>query len=294
MGNGHRRRVRGATGGEIRIEPPPSDRLWLIATHSGHGSSSESIWAAYARRSAAPVAFMNATAARWQGNSARPPSQLSTLGPAVSAIGSRPHLASATLVMFMHGVADITRSYGYLHSLGTGYTLDVDWLSQHDWSDRVLVIGWQQRNSNAHYVAFVQAVQSLHDVAQLHLYGCTIGGAMFRAGLLDLAVDLGKEIWAYTGYTHTTSQRLRVINVHDEAAPSANGAALSGSTYRQVLLQADDGNLLPGWQVRAYVAGGEPRLDIYSAGEFGPQVEVHNRSTLDSALASPLRSISLS
>jgi len=293
MGNGRRRRARGATGGVVRIEPPPSDRLWLIATHGGGGTGSERIWAAYALRSHAPQAFMNATAAHWHGNRARPPAQLSTLGPAVSAICARPHVAGTVLVMFMHGVADITRSFGYLHSVGSGYILDTAWLARRDWSDRVLVIGWPERNSNQHYVAFAQAVQSAQVVAQVHLYGCTIGGAMFRTGLLDLTEDFRKEIWAYTGYTHTTSQRLRIINRHDEAAPSANGAALTGTSYRQVLLQADGGNLLPGWQVRAYMAGGEPRLDLYSVGEFGTFVEIHNRGTLDSALNSPLRSISL-
>ena len=237
---------------------------------------------------------MNATAARWQGTAASPPAALAGLGTAVGAITARPHATDAVLVMFMHGVDDTTRSFGFLHSTGQPYSLDERWLSQPNWSDRVVVIGWPRRDSNSHYVAFKAAVRAAARVKQIHLYGCKLGGALFRTGLLDLVSDLGKEIWAYTGYTHTTSQRLRIINSHSESAPSAYGASLSAATYSRVTLEASNGDLLPGWQVRAYMVRTEARLDIFESGGIaGPNVEIHNRSTLNDPFGANLGSFTL-
>jgi hypothetical protein len=294
MNDRHRQRSRSSTGRRVTVAAPPANRLWLIATHRGRGQNSEGIWASYARRSHAPVARMNATATRWQGAAASPPAALAGLGAAVGAITARPHTTDAVLVMFMHGIDDTTRSFGFLHSTGQTYSLDERWLSQPNWSDRVLVIGWPRRNSNSHYLAFTAAVRAATRVKQVHLYGCKLGGSLIRTGLLDLASDLHKEIWAYTGYTHTTSQRLRIIDSHSESAPSAYGASVSGATYSRVMLEANNGDLLPGWHVRAYMAGAEPRLDIFESGGIaGPNVEIHNRRTLNDVLGSPIRSISL-
>lgn len=293
MGHGRRRHHRTATGGVVRIQMSPPDRLWLIATHHGAGADSERIWDSYASASRAPVARMNATSAHPGGNPSRPPAQLSLLGGAVSSIGAQAHAAGTTLVMMMHGVDDTTRSFGFLHSTGRAYMLDPAHLPDPGWSDRVLVIGWAERNRNTHYQAFVAAVRAVADVPRVHLYGCRLGGSMFRTGFLDFASDLGKEVWAYTGYTHTTSSRLRIIDRHEETAPSAAGATVTPTGYQRIVLESDNGSLLPGWQVRAYSDGGESRIDIFSSDSFGSRVDVHSRRTVDEAFSQPLRTVSL-
>ncbi|MEW6368269.1 MAG: hypothetical protein AB1714_26870 [Acidobacteriota bacterium] len=279
---------------------PPTDIIWLVACHGpGGGAGSERTWCSYAHFSRpGAVVRMNASLynnARPAAGEGTPNARLSTLDDAVTRARQIPHVPqNVKLVLFMHGVADITTSYGIIHSTGATPMVDLqDMGTNAQWDNRVLPIGWRTRTQNVHYQAFVRAISGWAAVTQVHLYGCQLGNTLFKRGMAELAQDMNKEVWGYTGYTVTSRQQVKISTVHDTAGDPAIGARAQGAGFARVTLQAGGGPL-PGWQVRGRMQGGSPRIDVCTVNDLGQQVvEVHTIQTIQSALGGPERTVGI-
>lgn len=250
---------------------PASETQWLVATHH-RGGDSERIWSDYANRSRpGHVRFMNDTPYPFS----RPvrPARLSTLGPAATSLGRLPASDRVVLVMMMHGIPQLPYIAGRLHSARNNPPLDLAAMSgDPSWDPPYLMFGWPQRLSNRHYQAVVSAIREMQRVRQVHIYGCRIGQPTFISALGDFTRDVGKEVWVYTGRTHTwvsaNSQFLRIVNVSDDAshaqvaaAPDSDGVKEEGSGFRRVTLRTPLGTL-PGWQMRGRPVGSGVEVDL--------------------------------
>lgn len=77
------------------------------------------------------------------------------------------------------------------------------------WNGRLLPLDWgEARLKNEHYMSFVQELKNWKAIRHVHLYGCSIGrwDTTLRTapwGLLDLAKDIDKGVWAFTNITAT-------------------------------------------------------------------------------------------
>jgi hypothetical protein len=271
---------------------PPSDTLWLVATH--HRGDVED-WGPYAHRSR--PGFV-----RLMSDRPYPPARpftaasLSTLRPAVTSLGELRTTERAVLVMMMHGIVRLPYIVGRLHTAQTNPDLDLPRMATDtEWNPPYLPFGWPQRLRNRHYREAVEAIRGLQRIGRVHLYGCRIGQPTFISALGDFARDIGKEVWAYTGLTHTLADDsntfLRIINVSDGAtraeklaAPDSHSVAAQGSGFRRVTLRTTLG-VLPGWQMRAHA---NAEVDLLGRDMLGPAVQ-----SFQSGEALPNRTVSV-
>jgi len=153
------------------------------------------------------------------------------------------------------------------------------------WDGRFLPLDWgEARLKNAHYRNFVAALRGWQEISHVHLYGCQVGRWDQQRryapwGLLDLAKDIDKGVWAFTNFTAVDlwtgssegSERhwkFRIRADHDnESSATVVGACYRwgcpkgqgrdrvwpDSGYRKVFLCANMGRLL-GFSVRAIEA----------------------------------------
>ena len=191
--------------------------------------------------------------------------------------------------MFMHGVSQSPRTYGIVHGPGSIAPINTHQVSHNpNWNAHVLPFMWPTRNQNVNYTAFVQAIRACQNVSQIHLYGCRIGDTFLNCGqaIFDFTVDTGKEVWAYQSFTHTTANRLKIIETRS-ATTAAQGARQSGTGFTRVTLEANHGPL-PGWQVHGRTQGGTTLVDIVERSAFGYSVITHNRATLTQMRQNPV------
>lgn len=153
------------------------------------------------------------------------------------------------------------------------------------WDGRLLPLDWGKvRLKNDHYMAFVRELKNWEAIRHVHLYGCSIGrwNTVLREapwGLLDLAKDIDKAVWAFTNFTaidiwqETTTReqrnwKLRIRESHDDATSATvigacfrwgcpkkegNLKTWPDRGYRKVFLCTSMGRLL-GFSVRAIKA----------------------------------------
>jgi len=75
------------------------------------------------------------------------------------------------------------------------------------WDGRLLPLDWgKARLENEHYMAFVRELKNWKAIRHVHLYGCSMGRwdtSLREApwGLLDIAKDIDKGVWAFTNFT---------------------------------------------------------------------------------------------
>jgi hypothetical protein len=127
---------------------------------------------------------------------------------------------------------------------------------------------------NVHYKKVVDAIKALDKVRRVILLGCRLGKDTDPDGIRDFASDVQKEVWAYTGYTHTFAKahdgvdRLRIIQVHDPKYKTSKGVKVKAKVkptdpgYERVELDVTKG-MLPGWQMRGYFESGKMMVDTY-------------------------------
>lgn len=297
----------GTTGATLDSGVPA---MWLVGCHGPGEHNVERDGCAYANLSdPGHVWRMNATrydAAHPERHEADPPGRLSTFGPAVRALADQVRadgVGRAVFVCLWHMVrwtwtgrppAGMGGFFaGLIHSTDVAaMTMDVTAMTDPaaipNWDDRLFPFGWSARNDNAHYRAAVEAIRGLDMVQQVHLYGCGSAQDLNFEPLREFAIDVGKEVWAYTDKLfmirmgtrrRPTGFTFRAIREGEEsvARPGVIGTRESG--YDQVDLEICRG-LMPGWQMRAYPQGGEYWVDCF-VNVMSPEVETYRPGALE-------------
>ena len=131
----------------------------------------------------------------------------------------------------------------------------------------------------------------------MYLYGCKLGSRTDIQGILDFTQDIGKEVWAYSGYTFTypnsNPTRLKIVNIHDGSFPPAKGVKQEGRDYGVQTLETTMGKL-PGWQMRGKILSNRQAIvEVFNEDPLGDSVEVWDQESLNSADLSPRRHYSV-
>jgi len=251
-----------------------SDSLWLVACHP-QGKTKDEIWVRYAHHSRPGYVWrMNDKAYKGKEDKSAgvPPAKLSVLSQAITSIGKLHTVDDATLVFMWHGDPDPSGPFvgyvAYLQSMANFTDAERDVANiegDPDWNSYVFLFRWKHRMSNKHYIKIVDAIKALKNVTRIHLYGCRLGKDSDPDGIRDFTEDVQKEVWAYTGYTHTFDDHMRIIQTHDPKAKSSMGVRVKDKGgYEQLTLETPKG-MLPGWQMRGYLVKGKVMVDTYDA-----------------------------
>lgn len=279
---------------------PPQDTFWLVGCHTGSGHNAELVWCEYAHN-AGPgfVRRMNNTVYDYTNprrNEDRPHGRLSTLDEAIRSFNDLISVNNSILILFWHGVnpdASTRIYFGIIESIGNPAAYDPQALTDPNWDDRYFPFGWRDRNGNNNYIRATEAIRNLGRVSKVYLYGCKLGHRTDIQGLLDFTQDIGKEVWAYSGYTFTypnsNPTHLKIINVHDGSYPPAKGVKQEGREFRSQTLETTMGKL-PGWQMRGKtLSNGQAIVEVFNEDPLGDTVEVWDQESLNSTLLSPSR-----